>query len=74
MCLDVDLEVCTLFWLKLAKVKKLTVWKVDRFRGLTSLILGPDCDSRSWCRSVVSFGTCMQSLKYNAIIHQNNGV
>ena len=48
VCPDFDLEVRRSFWLELAKVRKLKVWKVEKFdRELTLLISSSDFGSES---------------------------
>jgi len=63
VCPNLDLEVCRLIWCILAKIRKLKVWKVERFdRELTLGISGSDCDSDSLNISFMSFGTCIHNF------------
>lgn len=64
VCPYLDLEVSRLVWCFLMKVKKLKVWKVERFNWeLTLLISGSNFGYGSWNRSIVSFVTSMQNLR-----------
>ena len=63
-CPDVDLDVRRSFRLELAKVRKLKVWKVEKFDGeLTLLISGRHFGSGIWNSSVVSIMTCVQNSR-----------